>query len=185
MITRESLCVCLSPYRYHHYTHVQVRERPDIRDNTLPEIIPYGRFDPINAWRKTVYSGARAARQTVSPLMASMQCFVDDSGIEGRDILDTDPMENPLFHDYNHVLIPYCSSDLWLGEETTTTSAVKPNTSKCSCFNYTTSAQSGCFNFSDSNELLFTFCGKTIYQSIINQLLTNHGLMDANKVILA
>ena len=175
----------MSPYRYHHYTHVQIRERPDIRDNTQPEVIPYGRFDPINAWRRTVYSGARAARQTVSPLMASMQCFVDDSGIEGRDILDTDPTENPLFHDYNHVLIPYCSSDLWLGEETTTTSAVKSNTSKCSCFNYTTSAQSGCFNFSDSNELLFTFRGKTIYQSIINQLLTNHGLMDANKVILA
>ena len=56
-------------------------------------------------------------------------------------------MENPLFHDDNHVLIPYCSSHLWLGEETTTTSAVKSNTSKCSCFNYTTSAQSGCFNF--------------------------------------
>ena len=185
MITRESLCMCVCPYRYHHYTHVQIRERPDIRNNTQPEVIPYGRFDPINAWRRTVYSGARVVRQTVSPLMTSMQCFVDDSGIEGRDILDTDPTENPLFHDYYHVLIPYCSSDLWLGVETTTTSAVKPNTSKCSCFNYTTSAQSGCFNFSDSNELLFTFLGKTIYQSIINQLLTDHGLTDTNKLILA
>ena len=45
--------------------------------------------------------------------------------------------------------------------------------------------QSGCFNFSDSNELLFRFRGKTIYQSIINQLLADHGLTDANKLILA
>lgn len=165
---------------------MQVRERPDIRDESQPEIIPYGRFDPLRAWRQTVYNNPTSARQTISPLMASMQCFLDgEREIEGRDILDTDPLENSLFHDYNHVLIPYCSSDVWLGEETLTTSAVKSGASQCSCFNYTTRAGSGCFDFQNSSELLFTFRGKTIYQSVINQLLANYSLMDASKVILA
>jgi hypothetical protein len=142
---------------------LQVRERPGIRDDSQPEIIPYGRFDPLNAWRQTVYNNPTSARQTISPLMASMQCFLGGTmEIEGRDILDTDPTENPLFHDYNHVLIPYCSSDIWLGEETSTTSAVESGASQCSCFNYTTSAGSGCFDFLNSSELLFTFCGKII-----------------------
>ena len=115
-----------------------------------------------------------------------MQCFLGDSmEIEGRDILDTDPDENSLFHDYNHVLIPYCSSDIWLGEETTTTGAVESGATRCSCFNYTTSAGPGCFNFRNSGELLFTFRGKTIYQSVIMQLVTDYGLRDAAKVILA
>ena len=34
--------------------------------------------------------------------------------VEGRDILSTNQHENPDFYQYNHVLIPYCSSDLWL-----------------------------------------------------------------------
>ena len=134
---------------------------------------------------RTVFSGTTSARQTVSPLMTSMRCFLDNLEIEGRDILDTDPTENPLFHDYNHVLIPYCSSDIWLGEETTTTSAVNSGASNCSCFNYTTMSGPGCFNFHNSSELLFTFRGKTIYQSIIMQLVTEYGLLDASKVILA
>ena len=116
--------------------------------------------------------------------MSSMRCFVDSGEIEGRDILDTRPLENPLFHDYNHVLIPYCSSDLWLGEESGSTSAVLPNTT-CSCFDYTTDGTNGCFNFHNSGDLLFTFRGKTIYQSIIKQLNRDHNLAGAGKVVLA
>ena len=82
---------------------MQVRERPDIRDDSQPEIVPYGRFDPFRAWRQTVYNDPTAARRTISPLMSSMQCFLSgEREIEGRDILDTDPLENTLFHDYNH-----------------------------------------------------------------------------------
>ena len=165
-----------------------MRERADIRNDSLPEIIPYGRFDPFNAWSRTVFNGRSRAQDTVSPLMTSMKCFVGNSEIEGRDILDTSSTENPLFHDYNHVLIPYCSSDLWLGEEITTTSAVRRNTS-CSCFNYTTASNSnGCFNFHNADgELLFTFRGKTIYKSIIKQLMNMSlsNLSTADKVILA
>ena len=128
--------------------------------------------------------------------MTSMKCFENvteyfpnglSSSIEGRDILDPDPAKNPLFHSYNHVVIPYCSSDVWLGEETTNTEAVETDNSHCDCFNYTTlSNQNGCFNFNpDSPNILFTFRGKIIYQSIVQQLLADYAMDNANKIILA
>ena len=128
--------------------------------------------------------------------MTSMKCFENvteyfpnglSSSIVGRDILDPDPAKNPLFHSYNHVVIPYCSSDVWLGEETSNTEAVEMATSQCDCFNYTTvSDQNGCFNFNpESPNISFTFRGKIIYQSIIQQLLAVYGMNNADKVILA
>ena len=114
-----------------------------------------------------------------------MECFT--RYIEGRDILDTDPTKNSLFYSYNHVLIPYCSSDVWLGEETDNTEAVEMNTSECNCFDYKTpSNQNGCFNFNPkSSNLQFTFRGKIIYQSIIEQLLDDYDMMNAKKIIVA
>lgn len=35
--------------------------------------------------------------------------------IRGRDIFDLDPAVNPDYWDYSMVLIPYCTSDLWIG----------------------------------------------------------------------
>ena len=35
--------------------------------------------------------------------------------ITGRTILDSDKRQNPIFHSWNHVYIPYCTSDLHLG----------------------------------------------------------------------
>ena len=55
---------------------------------------------------------------TVSPLMTSIKNLTDDyDNIEGTDILSTDRETNPDFYHYNHILIPYCSSDLWLGDD--------------------------------------------------------------------
>ncbi len=158
-------------------------------------MIPYGSFDPSLVWNKTVTSG-RDPADVISPYMTSMQCLQDvtryfpnglNSSIEGKDILDPDPAKNRLFHSYNHVVIPYCSSDVWLGEETTNTEAVESTTSQCDCFNYTTASnQNGCFNFNPQNpNIPFTFRGKIIYQSIVQQLLADYGMDNADKVILA
>ena len=158
-------------------------------------MIPYGSFDPSIVWNRTIVSG-RDPANVISPLMTSMKCFENvteyfpnglNSSIEGRDILDPDPAKNHLFHSYNHVVIPYCSSDIWLGGETTNTEAVGTGTSQCDCFNYTTSSnQNGCFNFNpNSPNVQFTFRGKIIYQSIIQQLLADYGMDNADKVILA
>ena len=176
----------------HTNTH-QVRE--EFTDDKVAEVVPYGSFDPSRVWNETILNGRDPAR-VISPLMTSMKCFESvpeffpnglNSSIEGRDILDTDPTKNGLFHSYNHVVIPYCSSDVWLGEETTNTEAVRMSDSQCDCFNYTTSSnQNGCFNFNPkSPNLQFTFRGKIIFQSIIRQLLADYGMMNAERVILA
>jgi hypothetical protein len=48
-----------------------------------------------------------------------MKAPVSTSSVVGEDILSSDPTKNPVFHSYTHVLVPYCSSDAWLGNKTT------------------------------------------------------------------
>ena len=92
--------------------------------------------------------------------------------LSGRDILDRDPQLNKLFPDHNHVIIPYCSSDVWLGEDT--------SGSSCNCFDF------NCFNYvPNSPNMQFTFRGKTIFQSVIRQLISDHGLSSATEIVLA
>ena len=92
--------------------------------------------------------------------------------VEGRDILSTDQHENPDFYQYNHVLIPYCSSDLWLKK---TRNFIK--------------AQDQDFRFvfdpNSNTEHQFTFRGEVIFRSVIRDLFVYHGLSKANLVLFA
>ena len=93
--------------------------------------------------------------------------------LTGTDILDRDPLKNKLFPSHNHVIIPYCSSDLWLGNET--------GGEECSCFNFT------CNNFNPTSEGLgqFTFRGMRIFKSVFRQLTDDYGLRVATELVLA
>ena len=101
-------------------------------------------FDPAEAWNETVVSGREAAVDVVSPYMTSMRCFENKTdyfpqgfSVQGTDILDEDCEENPLFCDYNHVVVPYCSSDLWLGTEVDETRSNTAADGECTrCFDY-------------------------------------------------
>lgn len=85
--------------------------------------------------------------------------------ITGRDLLSASGSENPAFFRYNHVLVPYCSSDLWLG--------LKTNPNKP-------------FRFvNDSSVDNFSFRGQTIFRSVFMDLLQLHNLTDAEEIILA
>ena len=136
---------------------------------------PYGRFDPAVAYSN---NANRGYSNFVNPLMTSMKClnpslFEANFSIYGRDIMDRDPMKNPDFFDHNHVIIPYCSSDLWLGDE-----SKMPKECNCSdleCFDYEPNSAS----------LQFTFRGKTIFQSIFRQLESEYGMSAPSELILA
>ena len=91
--------------------------------------------------------------------------------IEGRDLLSVDEKENPDFHDYNHVLIPYCSSDLWLKK---TRNYVKAQESK---FQFL-------FDPEIATEHQFTFRGASIFQSVIEDLFAYHEFSNAHQVLL-
>ena len=92
--------------------------------------------------------------------------------VEGRDLLSTDQHENPDFYLYNHVLIPYCSSDLWLKKTRNYIKAQDRN------FRFT-------FDPNLNAEHQFTFRGDVIFRSVVEDLFTYHGLKHAHKVLFA
>lgn len=90
--------------------------------------------------------------------------------IEGRDLLSKNQVSNPVFYNYNHVLIPYCSSDLWLRATNNYKFALNTD------FHFSFDPQA------TSNQ--FTFRGAAIYQSVILDLFEFHNLSKASDVIL-
>ena len=100
-----------------------------------PDSPSFGNFDPIDI---------------VSPLTSSMECFRNrsdyfpggDFSLLGTDILDQDKDTNPLFWSYNHVVIPYCSSDVWLGNEMNDTRNNTAADGECDCFDFGKSSPS-------------------------------------------
>lgn len=83
----------------------------------------------------------------------------------GRDILSSSKSENPAFFDYNHVLVPYCSSDLWLGSRT----------------NYKTN-----FDFvNDPSVENFSFKGQAIFRSVFTELVQRYNLSVAEDIVVS
>lgn len=85
----------------------------------------------------------------------------------GRDILSSLESENPAFFDHNHVLVPYCSSDLWLGLKTKT-------------------SHNGSFHFvNDSSVDNFSFRGQTIFRSVFEELVQRYNLSVAEEIVVS
>lgn len=83
----------------------------------------------------------------------------------GRDILSSCKSENPIFYDYTHVLVPYCSSDLWLGLKTNLKTR---------------------FQFVDDSSVdNFSFRGHTIFRSVFDDLSQRYNLSNAEEIIIA
>lgn len=92
--------------------------------------------------------------------------------VEGRDILSTSKQDNPDFYAHNHVLIPYCSSDLWLKKT--------KNFHKATEDGFTFQ-----FNPLEEEQHQFTFRGAAILESVVKDLFEFHGFSDAREVVLA
>jgi ABC-type multidrug transport system ATPase subunit len=80
--------------------------------------------------------------------------------------MSTDEEENPTFYQFTHVIIPYCSSDLWLGQG-----------------NNSRFRKQGFQFHNDSSVNDFIFRGYTIFHSVIEDLLLD-GLMIARQVVM-
>lgn len=84
--------------------------------------------------------------------------------IDGRDLLSDDQQKNPDFHNFNHVLVPYCSSDLWLGSKTNPVN----------------------FSFVDRSEVNnFSFRGHTIFTSVISDLMNGFNFNQSEIAVLS
>ena len=113
--------------------------------------------------------------------MTSMKCLnpstferVNGSiAIEGRDFLSPYQEENENFYAHNHVVIPYCSSDVWVADRVL---AEERENTDCTLFpGY----------LPDAANLQFALRGRIIFQSVFNQLLNRHGMDSASVIMLA
>ena len=126
--------------------------------------------DVQQAW----YDYSNRSLDVISKLMTTLWRFSNSSSnwtIQGRNILSTKQSENPSFYSHNHILIPYCSSDLWLMKSLDYIDAKQPNF---------------CFYFNpNSLKQQFTFRGVSIFQSTIADLFEYHGLNKGSEVLFA
>ncbi|KAI6657302.1 hypothetical protein LOD99_50 [Oopsacas minuta] len=127
--------------------------------------------DDCNRRYTTFHATMSTKNQRISSVMSSLESFFEpellSQGIEGFDILSEDPTVNPTYHDCIHVLVPYCTSDLWfgIGNDLNTTN----------------------FNFSDAKteNFQFTFRGSILLQSLFTELADKYRLNDAEKVLFS
>ena len=174
IIYLESGAVCYSNEtcnrRYFNST-IQDRESKDRHANN-----GYGDFDTTAAFSKYKETNF------VNPLMTSMLCFNDTRffpdglHIEGKDLFDRST--NHTLADHGQVVIPYCSSDVWLGGEDGTRheDIIDDTPYGCRQFRYVP----------DADGLQFTFRGKIIFQSVLRDLDEMYGLSTtATELILA
>ena len=136
---------------------------------------PDKEFDAVEAWRS---SQGKDLAGVISPLMSSIhryrndqKLFPRDLVINGRDVLDRDCKVNPLFCHHNHIVLPYCSSDLWLGNDTRNLGPENEEIFFAQRYK------------PDSSELQFVFRGAEIFQSAIIDLL-HFGLDKATELVL-
>ena len=154
-----------------------------LRDRYSTDIVgqnPFGNFDTAVAWAETGAAG-RPLEEVVNPLMTSPYCFKNETqffinsdslSVEGKDILSSDCEENPTFCNHGHVLVPYCSSDLWLGSD-------DRQDKQCDCWDQ------NCFRYNPTSEdLQFTFRGQTIFRSVLQTLDRLYDLKTASEIVL-
>ena len=110
-------------------------------------------FNVTRAWNENSLN----RQNIVSPLMTSIYNLTNgqDASITGTDILSTNCAFNPDFCDYNHILIPYCSSDFWLGNDT----------------RYNTSGNNDFEFVPDATDMQFIFKGFVIFQSVVRETI--------------
>ena len=87
--------------------------------------------------------------------------------VDGFTILSVDPVENPSFHNWRHILLPYCSSDLWLGDVPAT--ANQNNGSSSSTNNNKNNSSS---NSSPLIRRSYPFRGKAILRAVAQTLVS-------------
>ena len=148
--------------------------RQSIRDEYISTTNGSRYVDVERAWEEYKEQPLEVTSRLMTSLWRVSGEFRSEDGswaIQGRSILSSDPEENPDFYEYHHVLIPYCSSDLWI------------KNSK----NYIMATSSSFqFQFNPTvTDQQFTFRGVAILQSVINDLFDIHGLRNATEVVFA
>ncbi|KAL5474832.1 hypothetical protein EMCRGX_G026851 [Ephydatia muelleri] len=156
---------------------------------------PLVSYDVFKA-KSSVLSAGETLSDFVSPLVTSMLTFQNTSyfnngrlSVQGQGILDDNCTNNPIFCNHTRVIIPYCSSDLWLANSPSFSCNISKDLyDQCyanvqsSCVAIGEMYFKNCF-LSSSNQLSFVFRGQAIYRGALQQLL-GKGLANSSTVTL-
>ena len=167
--------------------------RMQFKDSSSPSVGPLIKYDVSKA-KSSVINEKTPLNGFVSPLVTSIATFQGTSyfpngiTVKGQGILDDDCTTNPVFCNHTRVIIPYCSSDLWLANSPSLSCNISKdlydqcyaNVSSCAAIGKTFFEK--CF-LNSSNPLSFVFRGQAIYRGAIQQLL-NESLADISSVTL-
>lgn len=127
-----------------------------------------------SSFRECNQEWLRTQNNTKIPLGAnpymSSACYRHSTNtkLEGRDLLSSDPIENPIYHNYTRILLPYCSQDAFLANRSNPYGISR-----------------GALRVEDNDEDNFGFNGRVIYQSLIRDLVLRKGLENASHIVLA
>ena len=142
-------------------------------------------FDLTRTWESLVSSN-RSLSERINPYMTSISTYIKDNKrlaeVEGRDFLDSSQELNPMFYDFNRVVVPYCSSDMWLAEDIKNSSV--PAGVNLSSANPQQQFLDSAYS-PEADDLQFAFRGRTILKGVIRQLLQHSKLADATEILLA
>lgn len=127
--------------------------------------------DVERAWNDSLLDPLAVTSKLMTSLWRFRGAGLGDWEIQGTDILSVNASSNPEFSTYNHVLIPYCSSDLWLLD---TEDFVKTQRSDFR------------FQFNPTSPISqFTFRGVSILRGVVGDLFALHGFQRARTVLFA
>ena len=139
-------------------------------------------YNLTQTW-ESVNTLGRLQSDYINPYMTSASTYINDNQdfaeIDGRDFLDGSKQLNPMFYDFNRVVIPYCSSDMWLAEDD-----YVPDGVDLSSINPQKQFFDNVYS-PEAKTLQFTFRGQTILKGVIKQLLEGDVLSDATEILLA
>lgn len=130
---------------------------------------------------------AEACRERYDTTSRRLMASQNDSDIErggrirwtfpnltrGLGLLASDPDENPTFYSARKALLPYCSSDLWLGRSRFDAASSKDIQQRLRQKPENVSADD------------FAYRGVCIFRTIFRQLWHEHGLRHAKRIVLA
>ena len=168
--------------------------RTQFKYSSSRSVGPLVTYDVLKA-KSSVVSANEPLSAFVSPLVTSISTFQSTSyfkngniSVQGQGILDDDCTNNPIFCNHTRVIIPYCSSDLWLANSPSLSCNISKdlygqcyaNTSSCAAIGET--FFKNCF-LNSTNQLSFVFRGQAIYRGALQQLL-GEGLANSLSVTL-
>lgn len=130
----------------------------------------------VHCWSRYYSSSRRLMTSDDGPGNNAAMSWTFPDQVIGHTMLSRNQLDNPAFHDARRVIVPYCSSDLWVGR-----SKVGKAVNSAS---HRQRLQQAAANRSTFGNLL-AFRGVAIFRAVFEHVWQSYGLQQARQILLA